>query len=683
MAVLSVLISGIIIVSPNHTVENWLDYLDKGLAKGWMAVGPGRGKYTDNMHRHYARNYSISKMMEFVEGSKDHPGMLMWTWFDEPQIGGRGANLPPLVIAAWNYANHEVDPQHPVVINMYGYDYLPYRGPQGNEWDYINSSQYSGKPFFFADVLTQDVYAFDYRNHVSLQSPTRGVIDLWVEAIDNFINRNLNLVPFGIFGQIGDVRNYADTAPAPSSEEVLMQAWLAVVHGAKMFNWFSHFQYDTFRYDAARTFMAQMKTYEDIILGPDNVEQITDNSNERNNRVDTLTRKKEQDTYLFAVRLTEPEPLETEEQVFEPDTITTTFTVPGINSGKAEILDNDGKVVGALDIVNGQFTDTFSKCEICIYKISSRDDVTTPTSEENQTTPEVTPSPDPETTPAPTPEVTPSPDPETTPAPTPEVTPSPEPETTPAPTPEATPSSDPETTPVPTPKVSSTEEPMTTPTTKPEATPSPTPEAIPAPDKQISIHFSDVPIWAEEYVYALAERGITKGIGDGKYGSYENITRADFVTLLARIAGVDFSKYPASTFTDVDPGAYYAGAVEWAYQTGITRGTGNNKFSPKDYITRQDMAVMIINFARVYHYTFEKVKDPVRFEDHNNISAYAVDAVSTLQQAGVIDGIPSERNGERYFAPKAYTTRAEAAKVLTISILWKVMNQSQVVVSTK
>ncbi len=659
--------------SPNQTVENWLDYMNKGLAKGWMSIGPGRGSYTDQMHKHYARNYKISKMMEFVQGSKDHPGMLMWTWFDEPQLGGRGANLPAPVMAAWAFANHDVDPQHPVMVNLYGYNYLPYKGTQGDEWDYINSRQYSGKPFFYADVLTQDVYAFDYRNHVSLQHPDRGVIDLWVEAIDNFRNRNLNLVPYGVFGQIGDVQDDANTGPAPTSEEVLMQAWLAVTHGAKMFNWFSYFQYDTFKYDAARTFMAQIKTYEDIILGPDNVEQITDNSNERNNRVDTLTRKKDQDTYLFAVRLTEPEPLATEEQVFEPDTITTTFTVPGLSSGKAEILDNDGKVIGTLNIANGQFTDTFHKCEVCIYKISSLDNVPTPTP---SPTPEVTPSPTPEVTPSPTPEVTPSPTPETTPSPTPEATPSLTPEATPSPTPEVTPSPTPEATPSPTPGATPTSKPEVTTPSTPEATPSQKPQATPTPNAQ-KIWFSDVPDWAAEYVYFLAERGITKGVGNGKFGSHEHITRADFVTLLARMAGVDFSKYPASTFTDIEANTYYASAVEWAFQAGITKGTGNKRFSPKECITRQDMAVMIQNFAKAYHYTFEKINKPIQFEDYGQISPYAVEAVSDLQQAGVIDGIPSERDGGRYFAPKAYTTRAEAAKVLTISIMWKMMNQNQ------
>lgn len=312
-------------------------------------------------------------MMDFVQSTKDHDSMLMWTWIDEPQLGGRGSNTPPSVMAAWAYANHEADPQHPVFLNLYGYNYLPYKGMTGAEYDYINSRKFSGKPYFYADVLTQDVYAFDYRHHATLKDPERGVIDLWVNSIDNFRDRNLNLIPFGMFAQICDVHNDEETGPAPSEQEVLMGAWLAITHNMKMINWFPLFQYDTIKYGASKKLMVQMNTYSHIILGPDNVEQITDDSNHRNNRVDTLTRHDGNNVYLFAVRLTEPEPLDYEEQIFEPDTITTTFMVPGFNTGRAEVLDDDGNLLRTIPVKNGQFTDKFGKCDIHIYRITDEE----------------------------------------------------------------------------------------------------------------------------------------------------------------------------------------------------------------------------------------------------------------------------------------------------------------------
>ncbi len=180
--------------------------------------------------------------------------------------------------------------------------------------------------------------------------------------------------------------------------------------------------------------------------------------------------------------------------------------------------------------------------------------------------------------------------------------------------------------------------------------------------------FTDVPAWAAEYVTFLAARGVTNGIGGGKYGAGNNITRADFVTLLARIAGVDLSKYSASGFSDVNDGVYYAGAVGWASENVITKGTGNNQFSPKASITRQDMAVMIRNFAKAMKYELPKVSAKMKFTDQDSISSYAADAASALQQAGIIEGRIAGENNTRYFAPKDNATRAEVAKILTMII---------------
>lgn len=181
------------------------------------------------------------------------------------------------------------------------------------------------------------------------------------------------------------------------------------------------------------------------------------------------------------------------------------------------------------------------------------------------------------------------------------------------------------------------------------------------------VEFTDVPAWAEGYVTFLAARGITKGTGQGIYGSGNKIKRADFVTLLARIAGADLSRYTVE-FDDVDPDAYYAGAVGWAAEAGITTGTGGNRFSPDNGITRQDMAVMIRRFADAMGCELPKINDWIRFADQQEISSYAVDAVAALQQAGIIDGRPGADDSEKLFAPGDGATRAEVAKILTVLI---------------
>lgn len=354
----------------NHTPELWLRYLDSSEERGWMGAGPGRGTFAVGRN---IRNKSLELMQEFVNAAKDHNAMLLWEWADEPNMGGRYIQVPPTVVASWTYATREADQNHPVTINLYGYDFLPYYGDV-SYYNYKDSAfANGGKRAFYADILTMDVYPLEHRKHASLFNKDRGVIDLWVQAIDNFRDRNLGLIPFGIFVEVNDI--YVDDRPPVTNEQALMEMWLAVTHGAKMINYFQYFVEETIRYDAMKEFTAAMDTYGRIILGPDNVEPVSDNSNVRTNRVETLTRKDGDDIYLFAVRLTEPEPLpeETNHQApekQEPDYISTTFTVPGLINGSADVLDEHGEVIQMLSVENGQFTDTFGKCDYRIYRIS-------------------------------------------------------------------------------------------------------------------------------------------------------------------------------------------------------------------------------------------------------------------------------------------------------------------------
>jgi len=347
----------------NHTPVQWLDYLNSSEAEGWMGIGPARGTYRGNRIRQ-SRNSSLNIMKDFVNATKNHNALLMWDWMDEPNLGGRQKKVFPPVLSAWAYATREEDTQHPIACNSNSQD----------TYGYLQSIQYNARHTFFADVTLFDSYPLEYRRHPTNYNLDRGITDLWVEDIDDFLNNNLNMIPGGMFIEVCDIRSSTDT-PAPTHDQVLMESWLAVVHGLKMISWFNFFEYDTIQYEALREFTKAMETYGQIILGPDNVEQIADNSNVRTNRVDTLTRKDGDDTYLFAVRLTEPVPLpdETNHQApekQEPDYITTTFTVPGLESGRADVLDELGQIIEVLAVENGQFIDEFGKEDYRIYRIS-------------------------------------------------------------------------------------------------------------------------------------------------------------------------------------------------------------------------------------------------------------------------------------------------------------------------
>ena len=165
-----------------------------------------------------------------------------------------------------------------------------------------------------------------------------------------------------------------------------------------------------------------------------------------------------------------------------------------------------------------------------------------------------------------------------------------------------------------------------------------------------SIQFSDVNGWEKEYVYYLAERKILNGKADGQFKPADNITRAEFVKILAAVSGQDVSKSTGTSFSDVNAASWYAPYVEWAYKNGIVKGSNGN-FKPSANITRQDMAVMIENFSKYMSKTVPSMEAGKTFADDSRIASYAKDAVASLQKAGIISGdvngkfLPQSRKG--------------------------------------
>ncbi len=183
--------------------------------------------------------------------------------------------------------------------------------------------------------------------------------------------------------------------------------------------------------------------------------------------------------------------------------------------------------------------------------------------------------------------------------------------------------------------------------------------------------FSDVKEsdWFYKHVMSLAEKNIISGMGKNASGvpyfaPKANITRAQFVTILSNMAGDNLYKETdvSAIFDDVKNDAWYADAVAWAYSTGVASGTGNKTFSPEKNITRQDMAVMISNYAaKVAKITLSDDVARVDFADSKQISDYAVASVEAMQRAGIISG-----RGGNLFAPRAFATRAETSKMIDV-----------------
>ena len=165
--------------------------------------------------------------------------------------------------------------------------------------------------------------------------------------------------------------------------------------------------------------------------------------------------------------------------------------------------------------------------------------------------------------------------------------------------------------------------------------------------------------WAKEHILFTVSRGLFSGTSETTFSPNTTLTRGMFVTALGRLAGINPADYQTRKFTDVKADAYYAPYVNWAVSKGIVSGTTSTTFAPDSNITREQMAVIMKNYADKMGYSIPKTLEAVTFADNAQISSWAKDAVKAMQQAGVLSGKENNR-----FDPQGSATRAEAATVL-------------------
>ena len=176
---------------------------------------------------------------------------------------------------------------------------------------------------------------------------------------------------------------------------------------------------------------------------------------------------------------------------------------------------------------------------------------------------------------------------------------------------------------------------------------------------EIDHPFTDVAgHWAEPYIAESYKSGYFAGMTPTTFEPKGQVTRGQFVTVLARYAGVDLSGYNKQVFADVPANAYYAPAVQWASEQGIVNGTGGGNFSPKAQITRQDMATIFLRYVKLAGLELADSGEVRTFTDADSIAGYASEAVDALSSAGVITGRTDGR-----FDPRSSATRAEAATI--------------------
>ena len=167
--------------------------------------------------------------------------------------------------------------------------------------------------------------------------------------------------------------------------------------------------------------------------------------------------------------------------------------------------------------------------------------------------------------------------------------------------------------------------------------------------------FFDVP--EQEWFYApvqwAAERNVTGGVGNGRFGAYDGCTRAQVVTFLWAANGKPAPKNTNNPFEDVADDAWYLKPVLWAVETGITTGISDTQFGPDGTCTRAQIVTFLYAAANK-----PAVSGENPFEDVGESDWY-LNPVLWAAEEGVTGGI-----GEGKFGPNDVCTRAQVVTFL-------------------
>ena len=163
---------------------------------------------------------------------------------------------------------------------------------------------------------------------------------------------------------------------------------------------------------------------------------------------------------------------------------------------------------------------------------------------------------------------------------------------------------------------------------------------------------------AAAYAY---NNGLFAGMTPTTFAPNATMTRAMLVSVLWRLAGEPAPKAP-NTFVDVPDGAWYTDAVTWAAENGVVSGIGGSRFDPSGFVTREQTAEILYNYAHSKGYDVSARADLTVFPDAGSVSGWAEKALSWANAAGLING--TVRDGQTILDPQGSASRAQVAMIL-------------------
>ena len=185
---------------------------------------------------------------------------------------------------------------------------------------------------------------------------------------------------------------------------------------------------------------------------------------------------------------------------------------------------------------------------------------------------------------------------------------------------------------------------------------------IPVITPEIENPFNDVPEgqWYTDAILYCYEKSYMAGVSDTEFGRKSNVTRAMFVTILAKIDNAELSAYEGkSSFVDVAVGKWYASATEWALVNGYTSGIAEGYFGYKNDVTREQLATFFYTYSEKKGYDVSGRKDLSGYSDLDRVHGWALDTMSWAVDFGLISGTSATT-----LAPRNSATRAELAVIV-------------------
>ncbi len=186
-------------------------------------------------------------------------------------------------------------------------------------------------------------------------------------------------------------------------------------------------------------------------------------------------------------------------------------------------------------------------------------------------------------------------------------------------------------------------------------------EADPEPEKETEdkISFSDLGDfeWAKNAIYALSEKNVVSGTGDGMYEPARRVTRAEFSTMLVKLSG-SLDENATVDFEDVKKGEWYYPYVASAKKNGYINGRSESVFAPNDSITRYEAVIMVYNVLSSKEFAFEN-DNAEEFSDVGELPDNIREIIKKVSGEGIVVGKTNTQ-----FYPYDSTTRAEAAVII-------------------